>query len=136
MTLDHLTAAATRVEDRLMVDTCQITAPGDEVYDPATDTFTTTGGAVRYDGKCFVNTAAVPTKPGEFAGAQVQIDVFRARVPREVTTIQEGDIFTVTASRDPNLVGAAFDVADVRHSTFDVTRMLQLRRRQRTHPIV
>lgn len=115
MTALPVTITGRAAAERLMVDGCTITrgTPG-TVYDPETDTYVGTGGAVVYVGKCRVKPRDNADRQVEAGGETVSLWPYIVSIPMSATGIMLDDTITVSqAGLDPDLVGLVLRVRDV-----------------------
>lgn len=100
MSLVSVVARAQRAAERLMVDTCTITRPGD------TDgTFDTP--VVVYSGKCRVRDRT------DLPGETTDRHRFRVDIPISATGVRFNDRIDISASMNPSLVGSFGLVGDI-----------------------
>lgn len=119
-------AGARKIRERAMVDTCTIRVPGGTVgsFDPVTGTRTTTPFAAYYTGKCRVMDSRSIGADALAGEQQVTTLSYLVEVPQSVTDVGLEHIVTITASRDPWLVGRSLTVSRVRGLTFSSSRIL------------
>lgn len=126
MTATTATARGRELAASQMVDACTITAEaGGQVYDPGTDSYVTPAGAVRYSGKCWVKPRDNVDREVEAGAATVSLWPYVVSIPMSVTTVQDGDVVTITASAfDPSLTGSVMRVRQVTEGSFITARRL------------
>jgi hypothetical protein len=123
-TLPALRAAA----ERRMVDSCTITHPaaGLGTFDDDTHTYAPPTETPVYAGRCRVQTrdglVAADRNVGE---RQITVLRFEVHVPLVATGIAVDDLVTITAARDPDLVGRRFRVTASHAKTDATARRLQ-----------
>jgi hypothetical protein len=113
--------------ESMMVDACTITrVSGAPVFDSATGTYTDPAPTTVYTGECRVRTRGkfLRDKTVQAGEADTYIWPYIVSVPVSVTTVNLLDIVTVTASRDPALVGAVMRVQIESLSTNGTARKL------------
>lgn len=126
MTVTSATLAGRTAAERIMLDACTITdAAAGQVYDPATDSYVTPPGAVRYTGPCKVTSRDNADRQVEAGAETVSLWPVVVSVPMTVVGVEVDDVVTVTASAlDPGLVGARFRVRQVPSGSFLTARRL------------
>lgn len=109
-----------------MTDTCTITAAsGPQVYQPATDSYVTPPGVLRYSGKCRVKPRDNADREVEAGGATASLWPYVVSVPMSAVGIEDDDVVTITASAlDPELIDAKLRVRQVAQGTFLTARRL------------
>lgn len=127
---DRLEHARPKVEATLL-DHCQITADpqafADDTFDETTLTWTRPGGdtSLAYDDVCAIRHES--GQIGEMGGADMLEGVWTARILLlGSAAVVQGAVLTVTASRDPGMVGRTFKVDEIIGGTFKLTRRLRL----------
>ena len=118
-------AAVARVE-AAMLDTCQISMPGTEVYDPETNETIPSAGAVIYDGACQVAEAGNQGRSLARGGEPEIEHPYQVSVPRDVVPTP-GQLLKVTAVHtggDPALAGLQLVIRRVRYGTRMSRRIL------------
>jgi hypothetical protein len=116
MTRATLLARAQAAAEAGMVDACVIRRRTGETTDEASGVVTPTWDLL-YDGRCRVQQAIAQADQhdvGENYLLQMRLEV---QLPLVVTGLAVGDEVTVTASRDPDLMGRVFLVRDLFHKT-------------------
>jgi hypothetical protein len=99
--------------ESLMTDACVVERPGRSVTDPVTGLPSTPALKV-YEGRCKVQSAgglAAENVEGSAAinmGAVSLAWSLRVDLPWNVTGLKAGDLVTISASGNPNLVGSRF----------------------------
>lgn len=122
---EYLTRAENVVEE-FMADTATVERTDDtRVWDESTGRSTTGTATEIYSGKCRI----APTSPSvEVVGNELvawrDADFY---FPVDSPQFHVGDLITVTASRDANLVGRVWRVTAVRHGTFTVSNKVSAR---------
>jgi Family of unknown function (DUF6093) len=118
-----MTAAATVQAGRaaaaaLMVDTCQITHPGEQVTDRHTGHVYAVPDAVVYQGRCKVQSYQ-PFEQNPEAGAHTYtVQRYQVHVPVGSYVPHIGDVVTLTATAlDPALAGRVYRVVALLHKT-------------------
>lgn len=98
-----------------MTDTCRIFQPGAKTTDPETGVVTG-GDTDLYVGRCQVrpNNAGRQVDSGQTEAAQFSTMV---KVPVTVTGVEFGHLVEITASTDPDLVGATLRVREIELGT-------------------
>lgn len=126
MTAANATLAGRAAAEALMVDACTVTAqPAAQVYDPATDTYTTPAGTLRYTGPCKVKPRDNDDQVVDAGGQTVSLWPYVISVPMTVTDVDLNDVVTVTASLlEPAFVGRSFRVRQVLQGSFLTARRL------------
>lgn len=114
--------------ERLMVDTCTVTRLTGQANVPDTgqvvNTYTTiypTPGGV---GRCKVQRPVRPpnARPENVGEANVFMARLELHLPVSAVGIRSDDVVTITASQDPDLVGAVFHLRELAHKTFQTAR--------------
>jgi phosphate/sulfate permease len=115
--------------EALMVDTVVITHQTADPTNADTGVITPTTTTL-YTGKAKVQHTAVPSgSPRDLGEASVIIMRTQIHVPISVTGIVSDDVVTVTASRDPDLVGRRFVVRAVAAKSYLTARRLDVEQR-------
>lgn len=117
-----------RLAAKIMLETCTIKRKTGSAPDPATDkivdTFSTIYPPAGEDGRCRVK----PLTGAQVAEAgQVAVELRRYTVSVPMTTaavVKRGDVVTVTASDDPEVVGRPLTVIDIPLGEFATARRL------------
>jgi hypothetical protein len=106
---------------RTIPDACTIRAPDVTVF--ADGSYTTTPGAVVYQGPCRVHPQGsdVVVEAGEQPVTQRTYDV---TLPSTASGIEVDQVLTVTVSADPDLVGRPLRVTDAKVASIHVQRQL------------
>jgi hypothetical protein len=101
-----------------MVDTCIIRRSTGETTDQASGVVTPTYLSPNpYTGKCRVQQSLAQADQHD-AGEDYQLQLrLTLQLPMSVIGAEVGDQVTITASRDPDLVGRAFLIRDLFHKT-------------------
>jgi hypothetical protein len=111
-----------------MVDACLIQSTASQSTDDLTGVVTPTSQATRYSGPCKVQTAGSGAMGRRYDVAEVAVVMLRLELHLPMatsTTVQRGDIATVTASvSDPALAGRRFRIHDLMHKSFATARRL------------
>lgn len=121
MSIADLAAAGRRAEERLMIDSCVISAPGAKTFNESTGKYSTASTQV-YSGKCRVKL----NLPIERQGGDRNNQVMRPelRIPAVAGVITERAKVTV-ASQNPALDGRVFViVAETTGSTSSSRRFI------------
>jgi hypothetical protein len=104
-----------------MVDACTIGRPGTPVLDDFSGTSTPARTAL-YAGKCRVQ-QGIAQADEQDTGEDYQLRLrLVVQLPVSVTGLEVGDEITMTASRDPDLVGRVFLIRDLMHKTDETAR--------------
>ena len=126
MLIDTARANGQTVSEQLMVDTCLITRGGSSHWDDTVGEWVADGPAATiYAGKCKVLTVNVqPANPQVGETEWTTLD-YVIKIPLAVTTVENGDVCTITASvHDPALVGRAFPIDVTAVKSFPTARRL------------
>jgi len=115
-----------------MVDACTLAHPGggEPAYDEVDGISTVNPQVPYYSGRCLVKTEHVLATE-EAGGEQVLADRWPAELPASVDGVRRGDIFTLTASEDPDLLGLvakSLRVGDVDSTQLAASRRIVLQR--------
>jgi hypothetical protein len=108
-----------------MVDTCIIRRPGVDVTDPFTGEVTPQLTDV-YQGKCRIQQRRSQAREEDAGEAYILVQAVELQLPVSLTGLQVDDQVTVTASRDPDLVGRLFRVHDLAYKTDATARRPQV----------
>lgn len=133
MTAASVLARGRSAAEKLMVDTCTISHPGegqgpwneaDMGYDPPPpDVF--------YTGRCRVQLSAAMANTPEAGERVLVVQRATVAVPMSVTGVRVGDTITVTASEhDPDLVGNTYRVRSLFAKTHATARRLEVEETQ------
>lgn len=101
----------------MMVDTGTVRRPGQQVLNAATGTSSASSTLV-YSGRCWIRQASAVEREVLFGEEQVTTTRFMACFPHSVTGVRVGDIVTVTASDDVDVLGRSFRVLAIPMSTY------------------
>jgi hypothetical protein len=120
------------ITESSMVDTCTITRRSSttRVFNATTGAYNDPDPDEIYTGACRVRPLLTGKDTTESAGALVTLRQYAATLPRTTNDIFEGDILTVTASDDGQLIGRPLYVLSVGFLTDNVHRRLMLEDRQ------
>ena len=124
--LDALARTLERVERRQIdrAGQCTIAAPGvGEGTIDADGNWTPPVATVRWSGACWVRPSSRASRTVEVAGAQILLHLTEVKVPIEATVV-EGDVLTVTESRDALLERRSLVVREVVFREHSVNRLL------------
>jgi hypothetical protein len=113
------TARAREFVQVTMVDRCEIRrGGGQQVYDPVTQTYTPSPGALVWSGPCRVRSAGTVGGGGPEVGEQIiTLRAYRATLPLDALGIDPDDRFTVTESADAQLLTVPLRVVDPQAGT-------------------
>ena len=102
----------------LMVDTCQVVRPGEQVTDRRSGAVYATEGETVYEGACKVQSFQ-PFEANPEAGAHTYtVQRYYLHLPVGAYTPQVGDVATITGSvMDPRLVGRTLRVVALLHKS-------------------
>lgn len=126
----ELIAEAQAFAEDGMVDTCTIRRPTGSTVDEFSGTSTTIYlDPDPYDGKCRVQQAQAQAAAEDVGQDFVLMLRLELQVPMSVTGLAVRDEVTITASRDPDLVGRTFLIRDLAHKTDASARRVQLTER-------
>jgi hypothetical protein len=127
-------AAAVRGRERaesMMTDLCRIVERGAPVWDPVTQTETTTetviyeGAVAGEPGPCRIRpTAGTRAQARESAGSQLAVFPYMVSVPFSVTGLELGQVVVDIVSQDANLTGKTLRVEGVESGTHVSARRL------------
>ena len=104
--------------ERLMLDECTITRPGEPVTDPDTGEVTN-GGTLVYAGPCKVQSKDSATSSPEAGGHSFTVVSRQVHIPAESADVRDGDVVTITAARTPQLVGKVYRVDGFTPDSYD-----------------
>jgi len=128
---DHITQAQAFVASLILTDSCVVTR-GDtsgRTMDPTTLELTAATPLTVFSGACLISKPGTSTDAREVEGGQGFTDEsVRVRLPAASTEPNPGDLVTITASNDANLVGVAFVVTSTAAHTLAVSRMVYAKR--------
>jgi hypothetical protein len=108
--------------ESMLPDRCTIRQPGSTAFDAGT--YTSTTGAVVYEGPCRVHPQGrsdAVVQAGEEPVTQRTYDV---TLPSSASGIEVDHVLTVTESADPDLVGRPLRVRDAKVASVHVQRRL------------
>lgn len=102
----------------LMVDTCQITRPGEQVTDRRTGGVYAVPDTLEYTGACKVQSYQ-PFEQNPEAGAHTySVQRYQVHVPVGAYVPHVGDVVTITAATlDPHLAGRMYRVVALLHKS-------------------
>lgn len=116
--VERLTLRGRRAAERLMVDTCSISRPSDEVTTNPDGTVEAVQTLV-YAGKCKLQQQRMQFAEMPDAGDhRFTVAPLEVHVPTSVVGLDTGDVVQVTASFDPANVGREFRVRTFDRKTF------------------
>lgn len=126
MSRDALLARAQAAAERGMVDTCTVRRVIGEVTERGTGVVTRTHlDPNPYAGPCRVQQHQATADRQDAGEDQVLMLRLELQLPISVTGLQVADEVTITASRDPDLVGRVFLIHDLAHKTDASSRRVQ-----------
>lgn len=128
MSRDALLNRARAAAEAGMVDACTIRRRTGQTGNPDTGVNTTTY-ATLYTGKCRVQQTRGRTQPHEVGQDYVLIQRLELQLPLSVTGLKVTDEVTITASRDPDLIGRVFLVKELAHKTDQSSRRVEVTER-------
>lgn len=123
-----LIARARTAAETGMVDTCTIRRSTGETTDPNSGVITPTWQDT-YTGKCRVQQRDVQAQQHDVGEDYVLLQRVQVQLPVSVVGIQVDDEVTITASRDPELVGRVFLVRDLAYKTDASSRRITVTER-------
>lgn len=125
-------SALRSASESTMRDQCVITrkSPDARTLDPVTGDYNDPTPLTIYSGECRVRHLMSGTNDRENAGENIALGQYEATLPRSVADIIEGDVLTVTASDDIQLIGRPLYVLVTRFSAENVHRRIPLQDRQ------
>lgn len=125
-----ITEAQAFAEDG-MVDSCTIRrrVGGLSVDDFSGTTTPTYLGQDPYQGRCRVQQAKAMATAEDVGEDYLLMLRLELQLPVTVTGLEVGDEVTITASRDPDLIGRTFLVRDLAHKTDASSRRVQITER-------
>lgn len=127
MTAESATLAGREAAERLMIDACAITAPGEGGFDEDTGRETAGEPIEVYTGKCRIQRRSNVERRPEAGERSWTVESVELQLPMAVTGVEVGDTVTVTASvLDPDLAGRVFRVASLGHKTHATARRLHV----------
>lgn len=101
----------------MMADTGTVRRPGAQVFNASTGSSSATMTQV-YAGRCWIRQASAVEREVLFGETQVTTTRFMACFPHSVTGVRVGDVVTVSASDDADVVGRSFRVLAIPASTY------------------
>lgn len=104
-----------------MTDTCRIERQTGTAVDPNTGASVPTWEPV-YVGKCRVMSWSVATTSPNVGQQRVDLLRMELHVPVSATGVAVNDVATITASRDPDLVGRRLRIDNLMHKTDETAR--------------
>jgi len=124
--LDELRVAA----ESMMTSTCTIRRPdGGSTVDPVTLVATPTYLPLPvYRGRCKVQSRALAVDSQESAGSVTTVQRLEVHVPVGAGPFEPFDVVEVTASRNPHLVGAQYQVLEDAVKDHQTAKRLSVRR--------
>ena len=120
------------IAESAMIDTCTITRKSatTEVLNTTTGLYNAPTPDTIYSGPCRVRALLTGKNLAESAGAPIELRQYGATLPHTANDVAEGDVLTVTASSDGQLVGRPLYVLSVGFLSDNVQRRLMLEDRQ------
>lgn len=120
------------ITESSMVDECTITrrSSATRVFNSTTGNYNDPSPDTVYTGACRVRPVLLGSNIAESGGAPITRRQYGATLPHTLDDVAEGDILTVTASDDTQLVGRPLYVLSVGFLTDNVHRRLMLEDRQ------
>lgn len=118
MTAQSALHAGRAAAAKLMVDTCQVVRPAEQVTDRHTGQVYATADVVAYEGPCKVQSFQ-PFESNPEAGAHTYtVQRYYVHIPVGAYQPQVGDVVTITATAaDPYLVGRVLRVVALLHKS-------------------
>lgn len=112
--------------EALMVDACTIRAPATfGAMDPDTGLRVETAGAVRYSGRCKVQTYEPHEETPQSGQHLYTVQRYAIHIPAEAAAVQVNDEVTITAAvLDSALVGRRYRVAGLLHKSMATAQRL------------
>lgn len=123
MTAGTITAAGQVAAEAIMVDAGTLTRYGVQTWDETTGVETRPVLATPYTGKCRVRGAGGDS-PAEAGEQQISKWPFTVSLPALVVDVKLNDVFTLTDSADPSLVGVPLRVREILRGTNITARRL------------
>jgi hypothetical protein len=100
-----------------MIDTCDVTRPGDPVTDPETGNVTP-GSTFVYSGPCKVQQTISQASNPSAGGHSFTVQDSRVDFPVAAGPLMVDDVVTITASvLDPQLAGSTYRVVELFHKS-------------------
>lgn len=99
-----------------MVDACTVSRVGEPVFNPATGQYDAGDGVQQYAGKCRLQSGRVQASNPEAGGVVFTAERVELQLPFG-TTLEIGDVATITASVNPALVGNKYRVTGLGEKT-------------------
>lgn len=117
MSAEAAVLAGRREAEALMVDSCDVTRPGESVTDPDTGDVTPSSTAV-FSGPCKVQQTISQASNPTAGEHSFTVQDSRVDFPVAAGPLKVDDVVTITASvLDPQLVGAEFRVTELFHKS-------------------
>ncbi len=126
MSAASATMRGRRLAERDMVDACTLRAPDVQgVLNETTNEYETTPGALRYSGRCKVQTTDTIGRDQTAGERLTTATRFEVHLPMTAAAAAVDDVITVTSSlTDPQLAGRRFRVASLVHKSFMTARRI------------
>jgi hypothetical protein len=128
MSRESVVARAQAAAEAGMVDACVIDRVSGQAQDDFSGTVTDTYATV-HSGKCRIQQEQLQAEHHEAGQDQILLQRTQLQIPVSVVGVQVRDRVTVTASRDPDLVGRSFLVRALAHKTDESARRLTVTER-------
>ncbi|MFI2563012.1 DUF6093 family protein [Paenarthrobacter sp. NPDC018779] len=112
--------------ERLMLDQCTITRPGEPTTDPDTGEVTN-GSAAVYSGKCKVQSKDSSTSSPEAGGHSFTVVSRQVHIPAGSADVRDDDVIIVTAAQLSQLVGRVYRVDGFTPDSFDTAFRLPVK---------
>ncbi len=99
----------------LLLDEGTLTRPGTTsgTIDPVTGDYTPSAGTVVYSGPCRVRKPGLEALQLVFGDISTTVARYLVNLPHDAPLMQVGDVFTLTSSDDPEILGVGMRVVSV-----------------------
>lgn len=135
MSVSSILKLGRRRRQALMRSTCRILRPGgDQVWDPATGTYTTPDELVIYEGKCQIKPTFSPAERDADAGdREVVLRSYDVVIPSDASPeVDVADVVVFTESDDEWLIGQRLAVGHVEQADTRTARRVTVWTQDRT----